>query len=284
MKRCFTNNLFIRQNNTLLDYNQCNQIQYSNTLLLYTYHIYLISTTLTQLQITSNTTQQTNITSPIKQEVVPMLQQQLDKCQADRNWTQLERDTVQTFYDVTRSEVRDLEMSISLKDRAMELMEDNHRVEVRVYVQKVKHLEYEHKNCIKAIDVDSVMLNGEEGGRSDNAIGINMTDKKALKDEILEKNGTNAKEIMVVKIQHEKILQQMREVFVSNLDDLTGRCDNKLTCLEEDLELRRKVSTHYFRRLFLTFWSLGSETNVGHYYNVPLKNSSRLMKIIIMVF
>jgi hypothetical protein len=61
-----------------------------------------------------------------------VLQQQLEKCQADRNWTQLERDTVQTFYDVTRKEVRELEMSIAAKDRAMELMEDNHRVEVRV--------------------------------------------------------------------------------------------------------------------------------------------------------
>jgi hypothetical protein len=33
----------------------------------------------------------------------------------------------------------------------MELLEDNHRVELRVYQQKVKHLEYEHKNNIKGI-------------------------------------------------------------------------------------------------------------------------------------
>ncbi len=99
-------------------------------------------------------------------EVVPMLQQQLEKCQADRNWTQLERDTVQTFYDVTRHEVRDLEMSICSKDRAMELMEDNHRVEVRVYVQKVKHLEYEHKNNLKSVEIDSLGFNAEEEGKT----------------------------------------------------------------------------------------------------------------------
>ena len=36
----------------------------------------------------------------------------------------------------------------------MELMEDNHRVEVRVYLQKVKHLEYEHNNNLRNIAVE----------------------------------------------------------------------------------------------------------------------------------
>ena len=31
----------------------------------------------------------------------------------------------------------------------METSEENHRVEVRVYIQKVKHLQYEHKNNLK---------------------------------------------------------------------------------------------------------------------------------------
>ena len=53
-----------------------------------------------------------------------------------------QQDTIQTFYDITKQEVLNLENQISKKDREMEQMEDNHRVEVRVYLQKVKHLEY----------------------------------------------------------------------------------------------------------------------------------------------
>ncbi len=177
-------------------------------------------------------------------EVVPMLQQQLEKCQADRNWTQLERDTVQTFYDVTRKEVSELEMAIAAKDRAMELMEDNHRVEVRVYVQKVKHLEYEHKNSLKSIDVDSNNFKAEETGMHDGRVDGLKTDKTNLKEELREKNTTNAQEIENVKVQHEKILQQMREVFEGNLRDLRDRCETKLRNLEDDLELRRKVDIH----------------------------------------
>ena len=145
-------------------------------------------------------------------EVVPMLAQQLEKCQADRNWTQLERDTVQTFYDVTRGEVSELEMQIAAKDRQMELMEDNHRVEVRVYVQKVKHLEYEHKNNIKSIEMDSEQFKNEEYGSSDNRVNNHKESKRSLKSSLRERELKNAEEIRSVKQQHDKILQSMREV------------------------------------------------------------------------
>jgi hypothetical protein len=40
----------------------------------------------------------------------------------------------------------------------MGAMEDTHRVELRVYQQKVKHLEYENKNNIKAIVMDGTSM------------------------------------------------------------------------------------------------------------------------------
>lgn len=101
-------------------------------------------------------------------------------------------------------------MSIAAKDRAMELMEDNHRVEVRVYVQKVKHLEYEHKNNLKSIDVSSKELTQEEMGMHENRSSKLKSKKKELKEDLKDKTVTNAQEIANVKVQHEKILQQMR--------------------------------------------------------------------------
>ena len=126
----------------------------------------------------------------------------------------------------------------------MELMEDNHRVEVRVYVQKVKHLEYEHKNNLKAIDVTNKELREEEEGMHDDRSGRLKGKKKELNGDLKDKNTTNAQEISNVKVQHEKILQQMRDAFEVNLSELGGRCEDKLESLEEDLELRRKVDIH----------------------------------------
>ena len=76
-------------------------------------------------------TEYDNMDLEMLREVVPMLKQQKEKSQLDRNYVQLERDTIQTFYDITTKETGDLDQQISAKDREMELMEDNHRVEVR---------------------------------------------------------------------------------------------------------------------------------------------------------
>jgi hypothetical protein len=76
----------------------------------------------------------------------------------DRNYVQLERDAIQQFFDISKREVSELSLALQAKDRDMGAMEDNHRVELRVYQQKVKHLEYENKNNIKAIVMDGTSM------------------------------------------------------------------------------------------------------------------------------
>ncbi|KAJ1462734.1 growth-arrest-specific micro-tubule binding-domain-containing protein [Pelagophyceae sp. CCMP2097] len=185
-----------------------------------------------------------NMDLEMLQEVVPMLKQQLAKCTLDRNYVQLERDTIQMFYDITKGEVTDVERHIAAKDREMELMEDNHRVEVRVYLQKVKHLEYEHNNNVRNIAVESEHFDTEEAeGHENRAYELKKT-KKSLKLELAEREWSNAEEIKQVKQQHAKNLLKMREGFEGQLSELSDRCGGRLGRLESDLELRRKVHVH----------------------------------------
>ncbi|KAH8074134.1 positive regulation of protein localization to cilium [Aureococcus anophagefferens] len=175
---------------------------------------------------------------------VPMLKQQLAKCTLDRNYVQLERDTIQMFYDITKGEVQDIERQIAAKDREMELMEDNHRVEVRVYLQKVKHLEYEHNNNLRNIAVEGEHFMTEEHENHDNRAYELKKTKKSLKLELAEREWSNAEEIKQVKQQHAKNLLKMREGFEGQLGELSDRCGKRLEQLAADLELRRKVHVH----------------------------------------
>lgn len=178
------------------------------------------------------------------QEVVPMLKQQLAKCTLDRNYVQLERDTIQTFYDISRNEVGDVERQTAAKDREMELMEDNHRVEVRVYLQKVKHLEYEHANNVRAVAVEGEHFLTEEHETHDTRAYELKKTKTSLKLELSEREWSNADEISQVSAQQTKNLQKMREGFEAQLDELETRCKKTLAALERDLELRRRVHVH----------------------------------------
>ena len=177
-------------------------------------------------------------------EVVPMLKEQLRKQKLDRNYVQLERDTIQTFADITHEECEDLDRKVALKDKSMESMEDNHRVEVRVYLQKVKHLEFEHRNNLTNIGVEGDELLGEEVETHESKTDGLKSDKKFCKMELQEGELLRSEESKAHMVADEKNLDVMRKVFEKHHGELTERLKARLVELEADLELRRKVHIH----------------------------------------
>lgn len=229
-------------------------------------------------------TEYDNMDLEMLQEVVPMLKQQLAKCTLDRNYVQLERDTIQTFYDITKNEVRDIERQVAAKDREMEIMEENHRVEVRVYLQKVKHLEYEHADNLRGIGTESEGLVKEEDETHDGRSEELKKTKKALKLELAERQWSNADEIKSLKQHHAKNLQKMREGFEAQLEELRERCKTRLEKLDADLELRRKVHIHEIeerKNLHINDLMRNHEKAFGQmksYYNDITRDNLKLIK------
>lgn len=178
------------------------------------------------------------------QDELVKLKKRLGKKQLERNYVQLERDTIKQFYDITKSEREEFDLSIETKDREMEQLEENHRVEVRVYVQKVKHLEYEHKNASKKIKRDGeVSVEDEHESNVRREVELKRI-KKSLKLELKERELANEFQITEWKEKHAKNLSKLREEFNHNLEVLEGKYKERLTTLDRDLELRRKVEVH----------------------------------------
>lgn len=81
----------------------------------------------------------------------------------------------------------------------MEVLEDNHRVEVRVYVQKVKHLEYEHKHAVARIGDEAAALLTDAGGEHVDKEGTHRKDKTSLRLEMKEREHLYAVEVQDLK-------------------------------------------------------------------------------------
>ena len=154
------------------------------------------------------------------------------------------QDSIQQYFDITRREVRELELAVSAKDREMGLLEDNHRVELRVYQQKVKHLEYEHKNNIRNIVRDGTSLLENEQHTSESRERELLRTKEQLKFEQMELELVNASKVAEIRQQHDKQLAKLRQQFDDGLTELCTRCETRLRQLELDLELRRRVEVH----------------------------------------
>ncbi|KAE9290223.1 Growth arrest-specific protein 8 [Phytophthora fragariae] len=220
---------------------------------------------------------------PMLKEVIQMLRQQLEKAQVDRNYVQHERDTIESFYEITKQEIQDHENQIMAKDREMEIMEDNHRVEVRVYVQKVKHLDYEHKNNLKRVQASGTGHLDEERDLHEHRETVLRSTKQSLKLELKERDLSNEDEIEQMKQAHEKNLMKLREQFEKNNAALEGRCQQRLRELQESLELRRKVDIHEIeerKNLHINDLMKNHEkafTQIKNYYNDITKDNLRLI-------
>jgi hypothetical protein len=86
------------------------------------------------------------------------------------------------------------------KDREVEVMEDNHRVEVRVYSQKVKHLEYEHSIALDTIKKSTEGTIVDEAAGHDEREATLRRAKDALKMERKEREFEHATEIQDMKL------------------------------------------------------------------------------------
>lgn len=126
----------------------------------------------------------------------------------------------------------------------MELLEDNHRVELRVYQQKVKHLEYEHRNNIKAIIQDGTGLLEVEQSTHEDREREMLRVKDQLKYEQMDLELANANKVAEVRQQHDKQLAKLRQQFEDGLGELVTRCEERVVQLQSDLELRRRVEVH----------------------------------------
>jgi myosin heavy subunit len=126
----------------------------------------------------------------------------------------------------------------------MEMLEDNHRVELRVYQQKVKHLEYEHRNNIKAIVQDGTAVLVEEQKSHEDREKDLLRTKEQLKFEKLELELVNASKIAELRQQADRQLFKLKQQFEDGLTELTSRCEARLRQLEVNLELRRRVEVH----------------------------------------
>jgi hypothetical protein len=190
---------------------------------------------------------------------------------------------IENFYEITKTEINDCENQIMSKDREMEVMEDNHRIEIRVYVQKVKHLEYEHKNNLKKVQMEAKeIILEEEELQQEREKNLKNT-KNSLQIELKERELSNEEEIEQMKQAHEKNLSKLKEQFEKNMFSLEEKCHLRLKELQEGLELRRKVNIHEIeerKNLHLNDLMKNHEkafTQIKNYYNDITKDNLKLI-------
>lgn len=161
-----------------------------------------------------------------------------------RNYMQLERDKINSFWEITKKELEDKKADLRNKEREMEELEERHQVELKVYKQKVKHLLYEHQNNITALKADgekALNMQQEEFLLREAEL---HKEKRSLKQEMKEMELAQQEVIRQLKVDQAKELTKLRQEFEQTAKDLQQKYEKKMRNLRDDLELQRKQEVH----------------------------------------
>uniref|UniRef100_A0A7S4TAW8 Growth arrest-specific protein 8 domain-containing protein n=1 Tax=Alexandrium monilatum TaxID=311494 RepID=A0A7S4TAW8_9DINO len=194
---------------------------------------------------------QEEIPADLKELTIPALRDRIDafmyrfnQAAKLRNNMQLEKDMVNQFYDITKTEVKQIEAKLDNMDRQMEMLERDHRVHIKVHEQKVQNLEYEHKESRRQVaEAAEMSVQREREVHSESVLEMNR-DKLDIKRELKERRQENIEDVKMMQQGFEKSLKKLRDQFEANHKQLQDKYEEQVEQLKVDLELNRKVEIH----------------------------------------
>jgi len=171
-------------------------------------------------------------------------QAKLAEARRNRNYYQLEADQVRQFYAIVQDEVGRTSSHLRNLEAQMERMQDTHRNDIRIYLQKVIHLEYEHSNNVESVGALAA-------GASEAELAAHAQTKKdlsdarmALKLSLHKSEVAHEEEIKRLKEVERKEMTKLREQFERNYAELLAGYESRLAALTDDLSLRTKMEIH----------------------------------------
>lgn len=178
------------------------------------------------------------------EEHIVRLREELDREREERNYFQLERDKVNTFWEITKRQLDEKKAELRNKDREMEDAEERHQIEIKVYKQKVKHLLFEHQNNISELKAQNTVAlklaqdehRGEEGSL--------RKDKRSLKVSLKEQELSHEDIIKNLVKTHDEEITTLREDFERQAKEIEAKYEKKMRALRDELDLRRKTEIH----------------------------------------
>jgi len=178
------------------------------------------------------------------EEHIVRLREELDREREERNYFQLERDKVNTFWEITKRQLEEKKAELRNKDREMEDAEERHQIEIKVYKQKVKHLLYEHQNNISELKAESaVALKLAQDDNRGNELDLRK-DKRALKVGLKEQELSHEDIIKNLKKKHDEENTELRTDFERQAREIEAKYEKKMRVLRDELDLRRKTEIH----------------------------------------
>ncbi|XP_034044805.1 dynein regulatory complex subunit 4-like [Thalassophryne amazonica] len=181
------------------------------------------------------------------------LQEELDRVQEEKSNFKMERDKIQTIWEICKRNQEEIQAKLRNTIREKEEAEERHRADITNYKLKVKNVLREHCGTIakqKTDGVASISLIQRENVQSEVDLQKETHDLKA---DLRKKEFSNDNSIKAQNLKHELELSQLRHHYDSRAREIEANFRKKInTMIQEDSikkeneikDIERRVDRH----------------------------------------
>ncbi|XP_046815566.1 dynein regulatory complex subunit 4-like [Vespa crabro] len=167
--------------------------------------------------------------------------EEMEREREERNFFQLERDKLRTFWEISRHQLDEARAIVRNKEREKEELQEKHDAEMKLYKQKVKHLMYEHQTNLSETKADHLValkMAQDDHVSQENEL---IRDKKELKKAQREQEVARLNEMHELKLHHAEEISNIMKKFESEAIELEQKYEQKLTNQYESLTLKHQM-------------------------------------------
>jgi len=162
-----------------------------------------------------------------------------------RNFVQQEREVINSYYEISREEFQVLEMEIENEAKSMDKLEKEHQEAINAFVNKFRHLEYDHDIFLTdTLKDNSTKATKNEDEKRAIQDSIYQQTKKVLKKNIKDYSDCNTEDIKRKKEELENKYNRTKSELEERLNGIVIKYKSDMIKLDFDLELRLKVEIH----------------------------------------
>ncbi|XP_055010282.1 dynein regulatory complex subunit 4 [Boleophthalmus pectinirostris] len=173
------------------------------------------------------------------------LREELDREREERNYFQLERDKVHSFWDITDRKLKEAKAELRNLDKELEETEIKLQVEIKVYRQKMRHLLCEHQNTICELNTDAVT--SKQALQAEQTLLENKL-RNDLASLLIDIHHVDTETpIMELKKKYEEKIAHMRAISKKKLQDAETKNEKMHDELRLDFENQRKTEVSQVR-------------------------------------
>ncbi|XP_001355028.2 dynein regulatory complex subunit 4 [Drosophila pseudoobscura] len=172
------------------------------------------------------------------------LKAEMDREREERNYFQLERDKIRTFWEITRQQLDETRYELQQKDKEIEATQDLADIDTKHVMQQMKHLQFENHNKlgeVRAEAMTQLKLAQEHHILQETEL---QKDKRQLRRVLRERMEVGEMQLRQMESHfNEKILEQ-RLAFDRE------RKDNEMLHEEKMMEQKSKLDLFYGTQMF----------------------------------